>query len=145
MESCDNYPVSESSSKNGQGRTKPRRVGEGAAAKGKVAPPRHKIHPATASPEPVDEKIDLAGPDRQTPKIEQVEPTQEPRIKASDLFTFTKRTLSAEARELIAKIDEGGIPLVVTENLERIARAHGIEVSREMTPNEIVERLRRLA
>jgi hypothetical protein len=145
MESCDNCPVTESSFRNGQKRTKPRRVREGAAAKRRVDPPRRKIHPAMASPEPVDE-IDLAGPDRQTPKeIEQIEPTQEPRIKASDLFTFTKRTLSAEARELIAKIDEGGIPLVVTENLERIARAHGIEVSREMTPNEIVEWLRKLA
>ena len=74
-----------------------------------------------------------------------MEPTQEPRIKASDLFTFTKRTLSAEARELLAKIDEGGIPLAVTENLERIARAHGIEVSRRTPPTEIVRRLRKLA
>jgi hypothetical protein len=74
-----------------------------------------------------------------------MEPAQEPRIKASDLFTFTKRNLSAEARALLAKIDEGGIPLLVTGNLERIARAHGIEVSREMTPNEIVRRLRKLA
>jgi hypothetical protein len=74
-----------------------------------------------------------------------VEPTQEPRINASDLFTFTKRKLSAEARALLANIDAGGIPLAVTENLERIARAHGIEVSREMTPNDIVRRLRKLA
>ena len=69
---------------------------------------------------------------------------QNERIKASDLFTFTKRTLSAEARELLAKIDEGGIPLLVTENLERIAKAHGIEISRETTPNEIVRRLRKM-
>jgi hypothetical protein len=74
-----------------------------------------------------------------------VEPAQEPRIKASDLFTFTKRPLSAEARELLAKIDKGGIPLAVTENLERIAKAHGIEVGRGMSPDEIVRRLRRLA
>jgi hypothetical protein len=76
--------------------------------------------------------------------MEQVEPTEEPRIKADDLFTFTKRTLSAEARELLAKIDDGGIPLMVTENLERIARAHGIEVNRHITPDEIVRRLRKL-
>jgi hypothetical protein len=74
-----------------------------------------------------------------------MEPAQEPGIKASDLFTFTKRTLSAEARELLEKIDRGGIPLAVTEHLERIAKAHGIEVSRETTPSEIVRRLRRLA
>ncbi len=104
------------------------------------------IHPDTASPDPVDENVDLAGPGPQTSQeIQQVEPAPEPRIKASDLFTFTKRTLSSEARQLLAKIDEGGIPLVVTENLERIAKAHGIEVSRKTTPNEIVGRLRRLA
>ena len=97
-------------------------------------------------PELVGERIELAGPGPQKlQEIEQVGPIPEPRIKASDLFTFAKRTLSAEARELLAKIDEGGIPLVVTENLERIARAHGIEVSRETTPNEIIRRLRKLA
>jgi hypothetical protein len=74
-----------------------------------------------------------------------MEPAQEPGIKASDLFTFTKRALSAEARELLEKIDRGGIPLAVTEHLERIAKAHGIEVSRETTPREIVRRLRKLA
>ncbi len=138
--------MSGSSSENRQNR-KPRRVREGATGKRKEPTEKaDEIHPATASPEPKDEKTDLAGPDQQTPEqIARVEPTQEPLIKASDLFTFTKRTLSTEARELIAKIDEGGIPLLVTENLERIAKAHGIEVSREMTPNEIVRRLRRLA
>jgi hypothetical protein len=74
-----------------------------------------------------------------------VEQEQEQGIRASDLFTFTKRTLSDEARELLAKIDEGGVPLAVTENLERIARSNGIEVSRETTPGEIVRRLRKLA
>ena len=149
LESCDNSPVPESSSKDGQ--MKPRRIRKRVGAKRKIGPPKptektDRIHPATASPEPVGEKIELAGPGPQKlQEIEQVEPIPEPRIKASDLFTFTKRTLSAEARELLAKIDEGGIPLVVTENLERIARAHGIEVSRETTPNEIVRRLRKLA
>ena len=90
--------------------------------------------------------MDQAEANPETPQeTEQSEPTEEPRIKTSDLFTFTKRTLSIEARELLAKIDEGGIPFVVTENLERVARAHGIEVSRETTPNEIVRRLRKLA
>ena len=78
------------------------------------------------------------------PPDEQSQPMQEPLIKASDLFTPGKRTLSAEARALLAKIDEGGIPLLLTENLERIAKAHGIEISRGMTPNEIVRRLRKM-
>jgi hypothetical protein len=102
--------------------------------------------PARLSRAKLDGKVEMTHSVPQTRKeIRQVEPTQEPGIKASDLFTFTKRALSAEARELLAKIDEGGIPLAVTENLERIARSHGIEVSRETTPSEIVRRLRKLA
>ena len=132
-------------------RKKPRADREGNAARRKVDPSKPKekiarIHAAPPSPRSVDEKTGLAGPDPETPqKIEQAEPAQEPAIKASDLFTFTKPALSTEARELLAKIDEGGIPLAVTENLERIAKAHGIEVSRGMTPNDIVRRLRKLA
>lgn len=87
----------------------------------------------------------MTAPDGADPQNGQPEPKQEPLIKASDLFTIAKRTLSPEARELLAKIDEGGIPLLVTENLERIAKAHGIEVSGGITPNDIVRRLRRMA
>jgi len=76
---------------------------------------------------------------------EQIEPNQERLIKASDLFTFKKRTLSIEARELLARIDEGGIPSTITSNLERIAKENGIEVSFEMTPEDIIKRLRKLA
>ncbi len=130
---------------------KPRRARSGIPAKLKVGPPKpadskDHIQPTEASPQPAGDKTDLAGPGPQTsPEIEQTKPAQEPLIKASDLFTFSKRRLSAEARALLAKIDEGGIPLAVTENLERIARENGIEVSWEMTPNEIVRRLRKLA
>ena len=95
---------------------------------------------------PGDSKINQAHKLGQTPNmIENIEPNQEKPIKASDLFTFTKRTLSAEARELLAKIDEGGIPVLVTQNLERIAKEHGIEVSAKMNPNDIIRRLRNLA
>ena len=88
----------------------------------------------------------MAGADQQTPQeADQNEPTQEPRIKASDLFTFTKRTLSAEARELLAKVDEGGIPLMMTRNLERIASEHGITVDGHMTADDVVRLLRDLA
>ncbi len=130
---------------------KPRRTRAGAPAERKVGPPKpaestEEIHPPEASSRPVGDKTGLSGPGPQTPpETERTEPAQEPLINAADLFTFTKRRLSAEARALLAKIDEGGIPLAVTENLERIARENGIEVSWEMTPNEIVRRLRRLA
>ena len=95
---------------------------------------------------PGDSKINQAHKLGQTPNmIENIEPNQEKPIKASDLFTFTKRTLSAEARELLAKIDEGGIPVLVTQNLERIAKENGIEISNKMTPDDIIRRLRKLA
>ena len=77
-------------------------------------------------------------------RIERVEPTQEPRIKASSL-TPAKRTLSTEARELLAKVDEGGIPLMMTRNLERIASEHGITVGGDMTADDAVRLLRDLA
>ena len=110
----------------------------GSGANRKPGPPEsdennRKNHSSSGSPKPEDKINGPAGG-----------PAQTPLIKASDLFTFRKRTLSAEARELLAKIDEGGIPLVITDNLERIAKAHGIEISYEMTPNDIIARLRKL-
>jgi hypothetical protein len=53
--------------------------------------------------------------------------------------------LSAEARELLAKVDEGGIPLMMTRNLERIASEHGITVGSDMTPDEVIRLLRDFA
>ena len=53
-----------------------------------------------------------------------------------------KLSLSSEARALLAKVDEGGIPFIITRNLERIANEHGIEVNDSMTPNELINRLR---
>jgi hypothetical protein len=84
-------------------------------------------------------------PGQTAERIDSVKPPQEPLIKASELFTFKKRTLSTEARELLAKIDEGGIPWLLTQNLERIAKENGIEISAKMTPNDIIRRLRNLA
>jgi hypothetical protein len=134
-------------------RAKTPRVYGGAGATRKLNPPKPAEQTDNNPPDVSHQKleftnIDLAPEPGQTPQgIEHVKPEQEspPLIKASDLFTFTKRTLSAEARELLAKVDEGGIPLIVTQNLERIAKEHGIEISRKMTPNDIVRRLRHLA
>jgi hypothetical protein len=52
--------------------------------------------------------------------------------------------LTFEALELIDKVDSGGVPAYRTPNLERIAHENGLDVSPEMTPNEIVEKLRLL-
>jgi hypothetical protein len=63
----------------------------------------------------------------------------------ADGTTSTKHPLSAEARELLAKVDIGGIPLMITLNLERIAGEHGIRVGGDMTSNDVVRCLSELA
>jgi hypothetical protein len=77
-------------------------------------------------------------------QVKRVEPEQGPQTEAGG-FISTKRPLSAEAREVLAKVDTGGIPFMMTLNLERIAGEHGIEVGGDMTPNDLVRRLRELA
>ena len=135
--------------KEGKIRAKRRRVPSEAGATRQLHPSKAAENTDNNPPIEDQQKVmedSLVNEPGQTPeRIDPAEPRQEPLIKASELFTFKKRTLSAEAREILAKIDEGGIPFVVTENLERIAKAHGIEVSRGITPNEIVRRLRKLA
>jgi hypothetical protein len=76
-------------------------------------------------------------------RTEYVQFKQEPQTKAT-IPVSSKRSLSSEARALLTKVDEGGIPFIITRNLERIANEHGIEVSESMTPNELIRRLRDL-
>jgi hypothetical protein len=76
--------------------------------------------------------------------VKSVEPIPEPQVEAEAL-PGTSRDLSVEAQELLAKVDEGGIPLMITRNLERIAAEHGISVGGDMTPNDLVRLLRNLA
>jgi hypothetical protein len=79
---------------------------------------------------------------RQKPqRTEYVKSKQEPRTQTK-IPKSRKLSLSSEARALLAKVDEGGIPFIITRNLERIANEHGIEVSDSMTPNELIGRLR---
>ena len=51
-------------------------------------------------------------------------------------------TLTSEARALLDKVDDGGVPAHMTGNLERIAKEHGVSVSPDMTPNQVIEELR---
>ncbi len=51
-------------------------------------------------------------------------------------------SLTAEAQELLKKVDAGGVPAFTTDNLQRIATEHGVSVSPDMTPNEVIEELR---
>jgi len=64
--------------------------------------------------------------------------SQEPRTRAG------VSALSPEAREVLAKVREGGIPSIITRNLERIANEHGIAVNDDMTPGDLVRQLHEL-
>jgi hypothetical protein len=52
--------------------------------------------------------------------------------------------LTAEAQQVIAAADQGGVPLFTSANLRRIAQENGVDVSADMTPNDIIDALRRL-
>jgi hypothetical protein len=51
--------------------------------------------------------------------------------------------LTPEARALVEKATQGGVPLYTTANLARLAEENGVAVSAEMTPNHIIDELRR--
>jgi len=55
-----------------------------------------------------------------------------------------KPSLSAEAQELLSKVDSGGVAVSMTPNLERIAKEHGIAVNPNTTPNDVINRLRKI-
>jgi hypothetical protein len=49
---------------------------------------------------------------------------------------------TAEALQVIAAADQGGTPMFTSANLARIAKENGVDVSSEMTPNDIIAELR---
>ncbi len=49
--------------------------------------------------------------------------------------------LTPEALDLLAKVDEGGVPLYVTPNLIRIARENGVTPNADESPNSIIAKL----
>jgi hypothetical protein len=62
---------------------------------------------------------------------------------SAGLVAFTQEAdLTAEALDLLKKADNDGVPAFMTENLTRIARENGVQVSPEMTPNDVIGRLR---
>ena len=52
--------------------------------------------------------------------------------------------LTISAQELLHRVDDGGIPLYITDSLRQIAAENGLEVSDRGTPNSIIEALRAL-
>ena len=58
---------------------------------------------------------------------------------------LTQKTITPEAMELLGKVDKGGVPGFITNNLRRIAQENGIVVTDADTPNTVIQRLRDLA
>jgi transcriptional regulator with XRE-family HTH domain len=58
---------------------------------------------------------------------------------------FTQKTVTPEASDLLGKVDKGGVPGFMTNNLRRIAQENGIVVTDADTPNTVIQKLRDLA
>lgn len=69
-------------------------------------------------------------------------PTNIPSAPVSVRPVEIASSLAAEAKDLLAKVQEGGVPAYMTDNLARIARENGVEVQPEMTPNQVIDALR---
>ena len=70
---------------------------------------------------------------------DETEPAPPPAVRGET----SSSSLTPEAQELLAKVESGAVPTAVTGNLERIARENGVTVSPDMTPNRVIEELRR--
>jgi len=63
-------------------------------------------------------------------------------VRTESNLTAAKAPLTQDAQDLLAKIAAGGIPMYVNSNLENIARENGIEVTPQMQPEEVINRLK---
>jgi murein DD-endopeptidase MepM/ murein hydrolase activator NlpD len=55
-----------------------------------------------------------------------------------------RQTLSQEAQDLLKKVADGGVPTRMTSNLRRIADEHGIPVTSDTTPNDVIKALQKI-
>jgi hypothetical protein len=67
----------------------------------------------------------------------------EARMASATQADGARPPLTAEALQVIAAADQGGTPMFTSANLARIAKENGVEVSADMTPNDIIAELRR--
>ena len=72
---------------------------------------------------------------------EELAPTKE-EIKPEEQVSAEQAPLTQEAEDLISTVDEGGVPGFMTNNLRRIAKENGVEVTPTDTPNTVIENLR---
>lgn len=55
----------------------------------------------------------------------------------------SKSALTAEAQDLLRKVDAGGVPGFITANLKRIASENGVTIEGSDTSNSVIEKLRK--
>jgi hypothetical protein len=67
----------------------------------------------------------------------------EARMAAASRAAGVQPPLTAEAEDVLATADRGGVPMFTSANLARIALENGVDVSPEMSPNDIIDALRR--
>ena len=56
--------------------------------------------------------------------------------------TKAYQNITDDAAELLAKVDQGGVPGFITNNLKKIAEKNGITIDGSDTPNSVIEKLR---
>lgn len=56
--------------------------------------------------------------------------------------TQTYQNITDDAADLLAKVDQGGVPGFITNNLRKIAEKNGITIDGSDTPNSVIEKLR---
>lgn len=52
------------------------------------------------------------------------------------------QAITPEAQKMLADVDAGGVPTIVTGQMEQIAKANGINVTPDMTPQAVIDALR---
>ena len=68
----------------------------------------------------------------------------QPAVKP-DLTTQPEAPLTAEAQDLLSKVDAGGVPAMITRNLQRIAEENGVKIEDSDTPADVIAKLRNRA
>lgn len=56
--------------------------------------------------------------------------------------TQTYKNITDDAADLLTKVDQGGVPGFITNNLKNIAEKNGITIEGSDTPNSVIEKLR---
>ena len=64
-------------------------------------------------------------------------------MAAASKAAGVRSPLTAEAEDVLATADRGGVPMFTSANLARIAKENGVEVLSDMTANDIIAELRR--